>query len=251
MNKQSKKTVLISGGAGKMGTLIIDYLSSQDNYEIIGIYDPSYTQSDYPSIENIDDNYPDYILEFSPASAVNENLQKWIKTTSNLIIGSSGISKETLSVLKTLDQKRKVVVIPNFSIGAAYQKLLSIALSKNFKNINIIERHHINKQDAPSGTSSDLASSIFEISSNKIDGHDGEHNNVNGINIYSERGEEFLAEQIVNFESEYESISLEHIVNDRSAYLYGVSLVFDEIDNLNNFTHGLETILAQKISILS
>ena len=74
---------------------------------------------------------------------------------------------------------------------------------------------------------------------------------MNGVNIYSERGEEFLAEQIVNFESEYESISLEHIVNDRSAYLYGVSLVFDEIDNLSNFTHGLETILAQKISILS
>ena len=42
-----------------------------------------------------------------------------------------------------------------------------------------------------------------------------------------------------------------NIVNDRSAYLYGISLVFDEIDNLNNFTHGLETILAQKISILS
>ena len=74
---------------------------------------------------------------------------------------------------------------------------------------------------------------------------------MNGINIYSERGEEFLAEQIVNFETEYETISLEHIVNDRSAYLYGISLVFDEIDNLNNFTHGLETILAQKISILS
>ena len=119
MNKQSKKTVLISGGAGKMGTLIIDYLSSQDNYEIIGIYDPSYTLSDYPSIENIEDNYPDYILEFSPASAVNENLQKWIKTTSNLLIGSSDVSEETLSLLKTLDQKSKVVEIPNITIGAA------------------------------------------------------------------------------------------------------------------------------------
>ena len=107
MNKESKKTVLISGGAGKMGTLIIDYLSSQDNYEIIGIYDPSYTLSDYPSIENIEDNYPDYILEFSPASAVNENLQKWIKTTSNLIIGSSGISEETLSFIKNFRSKKK------------------------------------------------------------------------------------------------------------------------------------------------
>lgn len=44
---------------------------------------------------------------------------------------------------------------------------------------------------------------------------------------------------------------MEHIVNDRSAYLYGISLVFDEIKNLSKFTLGLETILAQKISILS
>ena len=60
-----------------------------------------------------------------------------------------------------------------------------------------------------------------------------------------------LAEQVVNFTSEYETFSLEHVVNDRSAYLYGISLVFDEIENLSKFTLGLETILAQKISILS
>ena len=251
MNKQSKKTVLISGGAGNMGTLVVDYLESQDNFEIFGICDPNYESTDYPSIDNLENKHPDYILEFSPASAINENLLKWINTTSNLIVGSSGISEDTLGLLKTLNHNRKVVVIPNFSIGAAYQKLLSIALSKNFKNINIIEKHHINKQDSPSGTSSDLASSLFNITSSKIEDHIGEHNNVNGINIYSERGEEFLAEQIVNFASEYETISLEHTVNDRAAYLYGISLVFDEFDNLPNFTLGLETILAQKISILS
>ena len=114
-----------------------------------------------------------------------------------------------------------------------------------------LPKHHKNKQDAPSGTSSDLASSLSGVTSNKLDNHDGEHNNINGINIYSERGEEFLAEQIVNFKSEHETFSLEHVVNDRSAYLYGISLVFDEIENLSKFTLGLETILAQKISILS
>ena len=91
----------------------------------------------------------------------------------------------------------------------------------------------------------------YGITSKIIEDHKGDHNNVKGINIYSERGEEFLAEQIVNFESEYETFSIEHIVNDRSAYLYGVSLVFDEIENLSNFTLGLETILAKKISIFS
>ena len=128
MNEKSKKSVLISGGAGKMGKLIIDYLSSQDNYEIIGIFDPGYKSDDYPSITTFDDINPDYILEFSPASAINENIQKWIKLTSNLIIGSSGISNESINLLKTLDHNRKVVVVPNFSIGAAYQKLLSITL---------------------------------------------------------------------------------------------------------------------------
>ena len=251
MNEKSKKTVLISGGAGKMGKLIIDYLSTQDNYEIIGIYDPGYNSDDYPSITTLDDINPEYILEFSPATAINENIQKWSKLTSNLIIGSSGISNESISLLKTLDHSRKVVVVPNFSIGAAYQKLFSIALSKDFENVHIIEKHHKNKQDAPSGTSSDLASSLSDVNSNKLDNHDGEHNSINGINIYSERGEEFLAEQVINFTSEYETFSLEHVVNDRSAYLYGISLVFDEIENLSKFTLGLETILAQKISILS
>ncbi len=130
MNKQSKKTVLISGGAGSMGTLIVDYLESQDNFEIIGICDPNYKSTDYPSIDILEDKHPDYILEFSPASAINDNLLKWINTKSNLIVGSSGISDDTLGLLKTLNHDRKVVVIPNFSIGAAYQKLLSIALSK-------------------------------------------------------------------------------------------------------------------------
>ena len=100
-------------------------------------------------------------------------------------------------------------------------------------------------------TTDELKKLQVGFNSNKLDNHDGEHNSINGINIYSERGEEFLAEQVVNFTSEYETFSLEHVVNDRSAYLYGISLVFDEIENLSNFTLGLETILAQKISILS
>ena len=171
--------------------------------------------------------------------------------TSDLIIGSYGISDDSHRLLKTLDDNRKGVVISYFSIGDAYQKVISNALSNNFQSVNIIEKHHKNKQDAPSGTSVDLAASLSDITSKIIEDHKGDHNNVKGINIYSERGEEFLAEQIVNFESEYETFSIEHIVNDRSAYLYGVSLVFDEIENLSNFTLGLETILATKNSIFS
>jgi dihydrodipicolinate reductase len=69
---------------------------------------------------------------------------------------------------KTTDTK--IIVIPNFSIGAAYQKLFAASLSENFDSVNITEKHHGKKQDAPSGTAIDLAnylpSSIeFEINS--------------------------------------------------------------------------------------
>jgi dihydrodipicolinate reductase len=62
---------------------------------------------------------------------------------------------------------------------------------------HIIEKHHKNKQDAPSGTSSDLASSLFDVTSSKLDNHDGENNIINGINIYSERGESFLLNRLL------------------------------------------------------
>ena len=60
-----------------------------------------------------------------------------------------------LKLKKTTD--RKIIVIPNFSIGAAYQKLFAASLSENFDSVNITEKHHGKKQDAPSGTAIDLA----------------------------------------------------------------------------------------------
>ena len=63
------------------------------------------------------------------------------------------------------------------------------------------------------------------------------------------RGDEYLAEQIVNFVDDYESFHLEHKVNDRRAYLYGMKIVLDQYNELNGFNLGLENIIADKIKI--
>ena len=74
-------------------------------------------------------------------------------------------------------------------------------------------------------------------------------NKVNNKNIYSLRDDIFLAEQEVDFENEYESFNLDHKVNDRRAYLYGVKVVLDLYDDLQGFNLGLENLIAKKINI--
>ncbi len=82
------------------------------------------------------EHFKDIVVEFSPASVINKNIEKLLDSNADLIIGSSGVSPEMLSKLKKTTD-RKIIVIPNFSIGAAYQKLFAAALSENFKSANI------------------------------------------------------------------------------------------------------------------
>ena len=154
-----------------------------------------------------------------------------------------------LSKLNTITE-RKIIVIPNFSVGAAYQKLFSLALSENFESANITEKHHGKKQDAPSGTAIDLANALpSELKSHEKDGDFYQINNVNNKNIYSLRDDKYLAEQEINFINEYESFNLDHKVNDRKAYLYGVKVVLDLYNDLEGFNLGLENLIAKKINI--
>ena len=249
MNEIAENTVLISGGAGSMGQLVSDYINSRDDFTLTAIHDPNYEGKDYKIYKNLTNIEEEVVLEFSPASVINENIASILNSDADLIIGSSGVSSDMLSRLKTITD-RKVIVIPNFSIGAAYQKLFSIALSDNFNSVNITEKHHGKKQDAPSGTAIDLANSLpSEIKTHEQDGNFYQMNNVNKKNIYSLRDDKFLAEQEVDFLNEYESFNLEHKVYDRKAYLYGLKVVLDLYHDLDGFNFGLENLIAKNINI--
>jgi len=249
MNEIAQNTVLISGGAGSMGQLVSSYINSRDDFTQSAIHDPNYQGQEYKIYKDLTSIEEDVVFEFSPASVVNENIEALLKSDANIIIGSSGVSSEMLSKLKTITD-RKVIVIPNFSIGAAYQKLFAIALSDKFNSVNIFEKHHSKKQDAPSGTAIDLVNSLpSELNSHEQDGDFYQINNVNNKNVFSLRDDKFLAEQEVDFVNEYESFNLDHKVYDRKAYLYGIEVVLDLYNDLDGFNLGLENLIAKKINI--
>ena len=249
MNEIVQKTVLISGGAGSMGQLVSDYINSRNDFMMTAIHDPNYDGQEYKIYKDLTKIEEDIVVEFSPASVINKNIEQLLDSNVDLIIGSSGVSPDMLSRLKKT-KDRKIIVIPNFSIGAAYQKLFAVALSENFDSVNITEKHHGKKQDAPSGTAIDLANSLpSELISHKKNGEFYQTNQINNKNIYSLRDDVFLAEQEVDFENEFESFNLDHKVNDRKAYLYGVKVVLDLYNDVQGFSLGLENLIAKKINI--
>ena len=249
MNEIVQNTVLISGGAGAMGQLVSDYINTRDDFNLKAIHDPNYKGQQYKIYKDLTNIEEDIVLEFSPASIINENIDSLLNSNADLIIGSSGVSSDMISKLKTITDK-KIIVIPNFSIGAAYQKLFSLALSDNFDSVNITEKHHSKKQDAPSGTAIDLAKTLpSELDSHDKDGDFYQVNNLSNKNIYSLRDDKFLAEQEVDFVNAYESFNLDHKVNDRKAYLFGIKVVLDLYNEIEGFNLGLENLIAKKINI--
>ena len=241
LNEIANKTVIVSGGKGSMGVMVSDFINHLDGFEVIGIIDPGEGDSKFKNLSISDNLMSDYIFEFAPASVVNENIKILAKNESKLIIGSSGVNDESIELLK--NSSKGIALIPNFSAGAAFQKVFSQKLSNTFKNVHIVEKHHSNKEDAPSGTSKDLASSLENINSEDIEGEYFATTKENSINIYSLRSDNYLAEQEVVFSNTFEEFIVDHKVNDRKAYLTGIEIVLREMENINYYIYGLETLM--------
>ena len=241
LNEIANKTVIVSGGKGSMGVMVSDFINHLDGFEVIGIIDPGEGDSKFKNFSISDNLMSDYIFEFAPASVVNENIKILAKNESKLIIGSSGVNDESIELLK--NSSKGIALIPNFSAGAAFQKVFSQKLSNTFKNVHIVEKHHSNKEDAPSGTSKDLASSLENINSEDIEGEYFATTKENSINIYSLRSDNYLAEQEVVFSNTFEEFIVDHKVNDRKAYLTGIEIVLRQMENINYFIYGLETLM--------
>ena len=254
IDKNNRKVqVAVSGGMGSMGQLVTEFILNSDTYELTGIYDPLNKSEIYKNFNNIEEIKADILFEFAPSDKVNLNLEKIDTSSLNLIVGSSGIQESTISQLqKNASDERFICVIPNFSVGAALQKIFSKILNDTFLDVRIEERHHSGKQDSPSGTAIDLAQSLTNSSKTSSifsDSENAEINMVNNVNIKSLRGNEYLAEQIVYFQNKDEKFYMEHIVDDRSAYLNGIGYLLDLQGELKGFHYGLESIMSERFNI--
>ncbi len=262
------KKIALFGICGKMGKAMLSELMLEKKINIVAGFDKVNIGTDIGVLNGRDitgvkvtDSYkdikeagPDLIIDFTGPDAVSENIKWAIENNIDIIVGATGLKKEEIEFLrkKSKEFKSKVFIVPNFSIGAVIMILISKLSARYFENCEIIEMHHENKKDAPSGTSISTAESIAKIikyndsklnkdERESIEGSRGAF--VNGIHLHSVRLPGLLAHQCVIFGSKGQTLTIKHDSFDRTSFYPGLIMAIQNIDKLSNFTYGLENLI--------
>jgi len=245
--------IAVCGANGKMGKEVIKAVEAQDDMTLVAkidIYDGQFaTIKDAKNSVKID-----VLIDFTQPASVYENALYCLNNGIKLVIGTTGLSDGQISELKSLSEKLNVgcLIAPNFSTGAVLLMIFSQMASKYFKNGEIIEMHHNQKKDAPSGTAVKTALMMSEnnedFTSNNcpeketIEGARGA-NSYNNIHIHSVRLPGFIASQEVLFGDGGQILTLRHDSMNRECYMPGVMMAARYVFDHNDFIYGLEKIM--------
>ncbi len=262
------KKIAMFGICGKMGISMAKELLMEKDMEVICGFDKFNIGKDIGYVLGIGENdkkifdryedvrnlNPDLIIDFTNAEAALKTINWALDEGIDIIVGTSGIKKDELIKIEGRANKSgsKVFIVPNFSIGAVLMIKISQMVAKYFDGCEIIELHHDKKKDAPSGTSIFTSQQISQIKEfNSVRLKDDETETVDGsrgafsdgIHIHSVRLPGFLAHQNVIFGTRGQTLSIKHDSIDRSSFYPGLILAIRKINEMPNYTYGLDKIL--------
>jgi 4-hydroxy-tetrahydrodipicolinate reductase len=259
-------TVLVHGALGRMGKEVVAAICRDPELELVGAVDIKATQdqltlpdgskkvplsSDLSSL--LKSCHPKVLLDFTIAEAAMSAARTALKQGVNVVIGTSGISEDNLKEIAQLSESNKAcaIVVPNFTIGAAVLLNAAKAAAKLFDYVDIIEMHHHEKVDAPSGTALATAKAMVqsrgkpflysETKKETISGTRG--GKVDGVTIHSVRLPGFVASQEVVFGGQGQTLSFRHDTVGRECYMPGIILAIKEVVNRKGLVYGLDTLL--------
>lgn len=236
--------VLLSGCCGKMGNVIINASKNFPNIEIVAGIDkyPS-DKCDFKVFTDTNDVDIDYdvIIDFSRAEALKALLNLSIKNNKAIILCSTGYNDEDLNFIKETSNKVPIFKSANMSLGVnllnSLLKKIVPALYENY-DIEIIEKHHNQKVDAPSGTALLLADTIKESineSSKYVFGRNGESKREkNEIGIHAIRGGSIVGDHDVIFAGSGEIIEISHKALSREVFAVGALKAAEYMANINS-----------------
>ena len=224
--------IILSGCNGKMGKVITACVNENDDCRIVaGVDINTEALSNYPvysSFAEIREN-ADVIIDFSHPSVLNDLLQFAKEKKLPLVLATTGFSASQTEQIKTVANEIPLFFTFNMSLGinllVALSKKAAEVLSGNF-DIEIIEKHHNQKLDAPSGTAIMLAEAINDTLDNKMmyeyDRHSKrEKRRDNEIGIHSIRGGNIVGEHEVIFAGHDEVLTLSHQATSKEVFAVG------------------------------
>ncbi len=275
MTSQTPIPVVINGATGKMGRETVKAIAAASDMTLVGAIarNPQYVGEDIgevvgcgalevPILADLQgtlamasqEKQPAVMVDFTHPDSVYENARAAIAYGVRPVVGTTGLSPDQLQDLADFADKASTgcLVIPNFSIGVVLLQQAAIQASRYFDHVEIIELHHNQKADAPSGTAIQTAQLLAELGktfnppavaeTEKMPGARGSLA-AEGIRIHSVRLPGLIAHQEVLFGAAGQLYTLRHDTSDRASYMPGVLLAIRHVLQLKSLVYGLEKLL--------
>ena len=224
--------VILHGCNGRMGQMLSELISKDEEMKVVAGIEPSgEAKNDYTVYKSFDElkETADVIIDFSTASAIDGLLDYCEKTHTPLVLCSTGLSEAQLGRVERLAKVSAVLVSANMSLGInVLLKLLKNVTKTLYENgfdIEIVEKHHNQKLDAPSGTALALADvmkdKLDDISYNLDRSKVRKKRERNEIGISAVRGGTIVGEHEVIFAGTDEVIEIKHTAYSRAIFAKG------------------------------
>lgn len=253
--------VAIAGPRGKMGKEAIGTVIKNKEFLLVGLLDSKKideTLGDNIPIftsltELIEETAPDVLVDLTVPSSVYEHTITALEYGVRPVVGTTGFSDAQFDSIRKLVEEKQIgcIIAPNFSIGAVLMMKFAQTAAKYLPDVEIIEMHHDEKIDAPSGTAIKTAQMIQQIRKEASQGHPLEEEilpgsrgaNFDGMRIHSVRLPGLVAHQQVLLGGDGQLLTLKHDSFNRGSFMSGIVLSIKEVMNQNKLIYGLEEII--------
>ncbi len=211
--------VAVSGAAGRMGETVCEAVEGADDMEVVGRADPRLAVQLTDLLADAE-----VVVDFTTPDVAPDNVLECVAAGVHVVLGTTGFDLEALGA--AVERERtggaNLLVAPNFAIGAVLLMELSRRVVEHMPECEIVELHHEDKVDAPSGTAKRTAELISEAGGRV-------HQPIHSIRLPG-----LVAHQEVIFGGEGQTLSIRHDTSDRSSFMPGVLLAVRHVGGLQS-----------------
>ena len=253
--------VAVAGPRGRMGKEAVATIVNHTDFLLVSVLDnkkeEEYLGDNIPIFTSLQEliyaTEPDVLVDLTVPECVYDHAITALDNGVRMVIGTTGFTEMQLDELRKKVEEKNVgcIIAPNFSIGAVLMMKFAQMAAKYLPDVEIIEMHHDQKKDAPSGTALKTAQMINEVREPFEQGHADEKElmegargvNMSGMHIHSVRLPGLVAHQQVLLGGPGELLTIRHDSFDRSSFMSGIVLSIQEVMKQNKLIYGLEDII--------
>ena len=240
----------VVGAAGRMGSEVVRAVDAADGLHLAAVVDIG------DSLDRLEDSGVQVAVDFTTPDAVMSTLRHCIPHGIHVVVGTTGFDEDRIDEVRRLLADHPgvgVVIAPNFALGAVLLMRFAREAAPYFESVEVIEMHHPDKLDAPSGTATHTAEAIAaaraasgvgpspDATDRALEGARGA--DVSGVRVHAVRVRGHVAHEEVLFGNPGEVLTLRHDSLDRASFMPGVLLAVRGVSARPGLTVGLEALL--------